>query len=319
MDNFALERFVGSSDWTEQTHKRIQQAARYSYPVLIFGPTGTGKKLIARAIHAHSERSSEPLIPFRCGRLPSRLEIQQLFGHATGTSPLARGAALGCLGAAQGGTLLLDEITEMDINLQSKLLRVLQERQVERLGSKKTLDLDVRVLATSNRDLSKAVQDHVFREDLYYRLAVFPISWKPLRERKLDILPLAYHCLMHHSRRAQVPTPSLSESASLKMEQYDWPGNIRELENCVERAMILTEQDVITLESLPRSIRTSDSSAEFVELPDDELSIKRHSRRLEETLIKRALEKTDGNRTHAAKLLEISHRTLLYKLKEYEL
>ncbi len=316
---YSFSNIIANSPGMKDIFENVRKVADYRTTVLLQGESGTGKELIARAIHYNSNRKNKAFIAINCGAIPENLLESELFGHKRGAFTDATRDKLGLFQEANGGTVLLDEIGELPVHLQVKLLRVLQENEIRPVGAAESIPIDVRIIAATLRDLEEDILDGRFRDDLYYRLNVLSLRIPALRERKEDIPLLVQHFIKENNERLGLPVYGIADDALETLKKHPWPGNIRELENCVERAMILTEKDVITLESLPRSISSSENSDDFVELPDDELSIKRHSRRLEETLIKRALEKTDGNRTHAAKLLEISHRTLLYKLKEYEL
>jgi two-component system response regulator FlrC len=218
--------------------------------VLISGESGTGKEVLARYIHQHSQRSGQPFIAINCAAIPENMLEAMLFGYEKGAFTGAYAATPGKFEQANGGTLLLDEITEMDISLQAKLLRVLQEQQVERLGGKKVIDLDVRIIATTNRELGDYVADGHFREDLYYRLSVFPLNWLPLRERKEDIKPLTQLLLKKHAGKMKKPVPKLNSEAEVKLLAHPWPGNVRELDNTVQRALILQQGMQITAEDL---------------------------------------------------------------------
>lgn len=218
--------------------------------VMITGPSGSGKEVLSRYVHDNSNRANGPFIAINCAAIPDTMLESTLFGYEKGAFTGAVQACPGKFEQAQGGTILLDEITEMDLNLQAKLLRVLQEKEVERLGGRKTIALDVRILATSNRDLKQAVQEHKFREDLYYRLNVFPLRWKPLRQRKLDIVPLARFFLQRYASENGRPIPELSSEACKRMEEYPWLGNVRELENVMQRAMILCDGQHVQVKDL---------------------------------------------------------------------
>ncbi len=218
--------------------------------VLISGESGTGKEVLARYIHQQSQRSGQPFVAINCAAIPENMLEAMLFGYEKGAFTGAYAATPGKFEQANGGTLLLDEITEMDISLQAKLLRVLQEQQVERLGGKKVIDLDVRIIATTNRELGDYVADGHFREDLYYRLSVFPLNWLPLRERKEDIKPLMQLLLQKHAGKMKKPVPKLNSEAEAKLLAHPWPGNVRELDNTVQRALILQQGMQITAEDL---------------------------------------------------------------------
>lgn len=221
------------------------RVAQSDASVMILGPSGSGKEVLARYIHQQSARASAPFIAINCAAIPDNMLESTLFGYEKGAFTGAIAACPGKFEQAQGGTLLLDEITEMPLNLQVKLLRVLQEREVERLGSRKTIKLDVRILATSNRELRQAVSEGIFREDLYYRLNVFPLSWPALQERAADIVPLALHLLQRHCIAQQRAWVRLSDAAAKRLTAHSWPGNVRELDNVMQRALILQQGAVI--------------------------------------------------------------------------
>jgi DNA-binding NtrC family response regulator len=237
-DHFALQRLVGESHWTERTRSRILQVSRYSYPVLISGPAGTGKQLVARAIHAHSPRSSQPLIPFHCGRLPAAQAQLQLFGHAAGASKLARHAALGCLGAAQGGTLLLHEVGDLDLDTQDRLLQVLMEKRSRPVGATRDRAADVRIIATTSRDLREAAEAGSFRLPLLYSLCAIRVKALPLSQRRADIAPLARHIVARVTLENGLPYRPLTPDALALLEAYLWPGNVSEMEQVLEQAVL---------------------------------------------------------------------------------
>jgi two-component system response regulator FlrC len=284
--------------------------------VMVMGPAGSGKEVISRYIHDHSPRKHKPFIAINCAALPENMLEATLFGYDKGAFTGAVQASPGKFEQAQGGTLLLDEITEMDLSLQAKILRVLQEKEVERLGSRKTIDLDVRVLATSNRDLQQAVQAGQFREDLYYRLNVFPLQWLPLAQRPGDIIPLAEHLIQKHISTG-MPAVKLNASARHKLTQHRWQGNVRELENVIQRALILCEGNVIDshdlmLESdtqiMPRQVVSIEQEDSNSALLGSELQHQEHQ------IILDTLEQCRGKRKDVAEKLGISPRTLRYKL-----
>ncbi|ROV61613.1 sigma-54-dependent Fis family transcriptional regulator [Vibrio ponticus] len=227
-----------------------EKVAKTDANVMILGPSGSGKEVMSRYIHNASNRKDGPFVAINCAAIPDNMLEATLFGYEKGAFTGAVQACPGKFEQAQGGTILLDEISEMDLSLQAKLLRVLQEREVERLGSRKSIKLDVRVLATSNRDLKQYVQEGNFREDLYYRLNVFPIAWPALCDRQGDIEPLAKHLIERHCQKQGLPVPALSEEATRKLLAYSWPGNVRELDNVVQRALILSENGSITGENI---------------------------------------------------------------------
>ena len=244
-----VEPVVGAAS-SKQLLTLCARVARTDASVMITGPSGSGKEVLARYIHQLSERSSGPFIAINCAAIPENMLESTLFGFEKGAFTGAINACPGKFEQAQHGTILLDEITEMDLNLQAKLLRVLQEREVERLGGRKTIKLDVRVLATSNRNLQQAVAAGEFREDLFYRLNVFPLSWPALCQRPDDIIPLAQHLLQRHCQHAARPLMQLSAAAQARLRAYSWPGNVRELDNVIQRALIIAQGDTLSADDI---------------------------------------------------------------------
>ncbi|NRA24384.1 MAG: sigma-54-dependent Fis family transcriptional regulator [Oleispira sp.] len=304
--------------------KRLFQVAKKvavtDSTVLISGESGTGKEVLARFIHQNSQRSGQPFVAINCAAIPENMLEAMLFGYEKGAFTGAYTATPGKFEQANGGTLLLDEITEMDISLQAKLLRVLQEQQVERLGGKKTIDLDVRIIATTNRDLADYVADGHFREDLYYRLSVFPLNWLPLRERQDDIKPLMQLLLQKHAEKMKKTVPQLNWEAQKKLLSHPWPGNVRELDNTVQRALILQQGNEITAEDLvltpvPKNRRFDvEEVSENIHIDlssDNALGSDLKQREIE--LIVQALNE-EPSRKDAAERLGISPRTLRYKV-----
>ncbi len=309
---------------------------------LIIGESGTGKEVLARYIHHHSDRAHKPFIAVNCAAIPENMLEAMLFGYEKGAYTGAHSSTPGKFEQANGGTLLLDEISEMDIGLQAKLLRVLQEREVERLGGRKTIPLDVRIIATSNRDMAAYVTEGKFREDLYYRLSVFPLQWKPLRQRKDDILPLAEKLLAKHVAKQKRPVVKLHQSACQALLSYPWPGNVRELDNIMQRALILQAGSIVHADDLGLSLldspETLPDSQTFVALPQVEIenqdqdtveipqALGDNLQEKEFEIIAQTLQEEHGIRKNTAKRLGISPRTLRYKLakmrengKEYQL
>jgi two-component system, NtrC family, response regulator AtoC len=297
----------------------IRKVCDYKTTVLILGESGTGKELIARALHYHGRRKKAPFVAINCGAIPHTLLETELFGHVRGAFTDATTDKAGLFEQADGGTLLLDEIGEMPLSLQVKLLRVLQEEEIRPVGSAAVKKVDVRVISATSKDPELEIAAGRFREDLFFRLNVFGIKLPPLRERTEDIPLLAEHFLAKYGERFGRRGVRLSSDALRLLVGYPWPGNVRELENCIERGLLLCEGDLFDVGSLPDNLRGKSGGGAAVGIPSDSLSIKRAEEALERELIRRALEKTGGNRTHASRLLEISHRSLLYKLKEYGL
>jgi two-component system response regulator AtoC len=307
---------LGKSEAIQKVFATIGKVAEYKTTVLIQGESGTGKELVARALHAGSARKDKPFVAVNCGAIPETLLESELFGHKKGAFTDAHADKKGLFAEADGGTLFLDEIGELPLSLQVKLLRVLQEGRIRPLGATRDHEVDVRVIAATVRDLRREVQENRFREDLYYRLNVLQLNVPPLRERRDDITLLVGHFVERNNGRLGTHIRDVDARARKLLLEYPWPGNVRELENTIERAVVLAEGEVITVADLPERMREP-SDPVAAALTNGELSIKKTARFMEETLIRKALERTGGNRTAASKLLEISHRALLYKIKDY--
>ena len=293
----------------------IERVAEPKTTVLITGESGTGKELVAKAIHDASPRRAAKLVAVNCAAIPANLLESELFGHVKGAFTDASRDRIGLFEEAHGGTLFLDEVAEIPVVLQAKLLRALQEGEVTPIGQSTPVKVDVRVIAATLRDLPAEIAAGRFREDLYYRLAVVPVALPPLRERGEDVPQLARFFLARHAQRHGRPEVVLTEDAVQALAAQPWPGNVRELENVLERVLVLADGPSVDAAFLS-SMMTMKPAAPPTPT-DTELSIKKATRELEADLIRRALGVTQGNRTNAAKLLEISHRALLYKMKEY--
>jgi two-component system response regulator AtoC len=312
----AFDELLGKSEPMKLLFATIAKAAPFKTTVLIMGESGVGKELVARALHRRSPRSAKPFVAVNCGAIPEALLESELFGHKRGAFTDALHDKRGLFEEAEGGTLFLDEVGELPLALQVKLLRVLQEGTFRRLGETQDRKSDVRVVAATVRDLASDVKAGRFREDLYYRLNVLALTLPPLRARREDIPLLIDHFVERYNARLGTKISGLEPAAAKLLYEYSWPGNVRELENTIERAMVLADGPVLRVADLPERIREP-ADPVAAELAKGDLSIKRTMRVIEEVLIRRALEKTRGNRTRAAELLEISHRALLYKIKEY--
>jgi two-component system response regulator AtoC len=297
----------------------IQTLCDFKTSVLVLGDSGTGKELIAKAIHYNRNRKKYPFVAINCGAIPENLLESELFGHTKGAFTDAVADKIGLFEQADKGTLFLDEIGEMPLTLQVKLLRVLQESEIRQIGSGKTRKVDVRVISATAKNLPTEVEAGRFREDLFYRLNVFSIKVPPLRDRSEDVPLLAEYFLGKYGERMGKKDVAISHDLMKILMNYQWPGNVRELENCIERGLILCDGAEIDADCMPDSMHNKISSESIAGILSDCLSIKKADAILEKELIRKALERTGGNRTHAAKLLEISHRALLYKLKEYGL
>ena len=300
----------------------VKKLADYKTTVLISGESGTGKELIAKALHYNGSRAHGSFVAVNCGAIPENLLESELFGHVKGAFTDAVRSKKGLFEEADGGTLFLDEIGELPLHLQVKLLRVLQEDEIMRVGDTKPIKVNVRIVAATVKDLPREVKERMFREDLFYRLNVLTIHLPPLRERPEDIPTLTGHFLEKYRKRHGVAVGVVTHESMNLLMDYHWPGNVRELENVVERCVLLSEGRAISASVLPSEIRermayVPSEKGQKVETIDGGFSIKMAARAMEEELIRKALEKVGGNRTRAAHLLEISHRTLLYKIKEY--
>jgi two-component system response regulator AtoC len=316
--------FRGSDSQSRQIYSLMANVGRSDAPVLIQGETGSGKEVLARDLHNHSPRSGRIFLKLNCAALPSELVESELFGHHRGAFTGAFQTRIGMFEAASGGTIFLDEIGDMDIRLQAKLLQVLQDREFQRIGGRETIKVDVRIMAATHRDLEKSIADRTFREDLYYRLNVINIHLPPLRERKQDIIPMAEHLM-----RAHAPGTAVSISPELRnaMILYGWPGNVRELENIVRKLVVLRDPDLIARELNAKTERrrvaaANQSSLEALEVASGEtkgirtLEEVQHARRQAETeAIRAALNTARWNRKQAAALLKTDYKALLYKMK----
>jgi two-component system response regulator AtoC len=312
-----FESILAKSKEMVEIFRTISKIADFKTTVLVTGESGTGKELVARAIHARSGRKTGPFVAINCGAIPENLLESELFGHRKGAFTDASSDRRGLFEEATGGTLFLDEIGELPQNLQVKLLRVLQEEHIRRLGDTRDIKVDVRIIAATHRDLTADVKAGRFREDLFYRIHVLAIHIPPLRERREDVSLLVDHFVTRNNARLGTNIRGVSNEARKLLLEYAWPGNVRELENTIERAMVLGETDLLDVTDLPERIRSALDPVQ-VQLASGELSIKKTSAAIEEILIRRALQKTKGNRTRAAELLQISHRALLYKIKDYK-
>ena len=313
-------RLVADGSAMKEVLRVVHKVAPTPTTVLIEGESGSGKELIARALHDLSPRAERPFVAVNCGAIPETLIESELFGHVKGAFTDARTARRGLFEEADGGTILLDEIGELPLPVQPALLRVLQQGEVRRVGDARSTRVDVRVLASTNRDLAAQVQSGRFREDLYYRLNVVQVRLPPLRERQEEIAALSERLLARHAERIGVEPRPLSGRAMELLQRYRWPGNVRELENALERALVLSEDEEIGPDALPEAVQRALAPEPVpASLDADDLSVKRAQRVLEADLIRRALARTQGNRTKAAELLDLSPRALLYKIRDYGL
>ncbi|WP_316364359.1 sigma-54 dependent transcriptional regulator [Candidatus Thiodiazotropha sp. CDECU1] len=327
----------GSSRATRRVNKMIEQVADSEATVLILGESGTGKEVVARKLHFHSVRRGKPFVPVNCGAIPADLLESELFGHEKGAFTGAISARQGRFEMAENGTLFLDEIGDMSMPMQVKLLRVLQERTFERVGSSKTMACNVRIIAATHRNLEEAIKNGDFREDLFYRLNVFPIEMPPLRDRVEDI-PVLVNDLIHRIENEKRGSVRLTPAAIAALSHYRWPGNVRELANLIERLAILHPYGVVDVSDLPDKFRPLGDLHEMTQLPqvtiegeepgttvnaprlpNDGLDLKAHLNSLEQSLIQQALDESDGIVAHAAKRLHMRRTTLVEKLRKYGL
>lgn len=316
---YSFENIVSKNESMLKLFEVVKKVASYKSTILITGESGTGKELVARALHYNSERSRRPFIPVNCGAIPENLLESELFGHAKGAFTDAIRTKKGLFEEADEGTLFLDEIGELPLQLQVKLLRVLQDGEIRRVGEGKPITVDVRIVAATAKELIREVSEGRFREDLFYRLNVFPVHIPPLRERKEDIPLLAAHFIKKYSQVVGKSITGIQPKALEVLMNYRWFGNVRELENTIERAIVLADGPQIEKENLPLEIQGFQEKVFLPPVTEEEYSIKKASKAMEIDLIQKALKKTKGNHTHAARILEISHRALLYKIKDYGL
>lgn len=319
-EQYRLEQFVGTSEPIRRVLEFVAKVADCDSTVLIHGESGTGKELVARMLHFNSEPKDRPLVPVNCGAIPENLLESELFGHEKGAFTGAAHTRIGRFESAHGGTIFLDEIGELSLGLQVKLLRVLQERSFERVGGTRTIDVDVRVVAATNQDLALAVQQKRFREDLYYRLNVIPVTIPPLRERRSDIPQLVNHFLKRMTRGKQTAMTVCSPEAMTRLMEYHWPGNIRELENMIERLVVLSRSGTIEVSDLPEHLQRRPASVDqteghFIAFSDQGVNLSRELEQLENRLIVGALRQANGITSKAAQLLNVNRTTLVEKLK----
>jgi transcriptional regulator with PAS, ATPase and Fis domain len=308
---------IGDHPLIQKIMQLTRKVAVTDATILIMGESGTGKELVARAVHALSSRADRPFIPVNCGAIPAELLESEMFGHERGAFTGAVGARAGMFQLANGGTIFLDEVGEMSGNLQVKLLRVLQDKEVRPVGADRSVKVDVRVIAASNKELAAEVDAGNFREDLFYRLQVIPIVMPPLRERRSDVPLLVRHFLEKHNHKRQGRPARISEEAMVYLWEYDWPGNVRELENLLERLVILSEDGHIAVDHLPPTIRSfiSEKKIPRATLGEEGLDLNTAVEEFENRLIEEALRRTKGNKQAAARLLGLKRTTLVAKLR----
>jgi len=319
---YKFENIVGTSDKMQKVFSLIDKVASTDSTVLIFGESGTGKELVARALHYNSPRAQNPFVPVNCGAIPEELLESELFGHEKGAFTGAFRTRIGRFELAGTGSIFLDEISEMSPNLQVKLLRIIQEREFERVGGVKSIKADVRIIAATNKVLEEEVAEGKFREDLYYRLNVIPINLPPLRERTEDIPLLIKHFLSKYSH-AKSGEPDFSKKAIAALMRYRWPGNVRELENLVERMVVLSEGPEIDVNDLPERIlsgaHVAPSNIPQIDLPESGIDLSTAVNEFERNIIVQALNKSNWVKNRAAKLLHVNRTTLVEKIKKQKL
>jgi two-component system response regulator PilR (NtrC family) len=317
---YQFGNLIGKSPRMQEVFSTIGRLGDSKATVLITGESGTGKELVAKAIHFNSNRKDQPFVTVNCGAIPQELMESELFGHVKGAFTGAVAAKQGLFEVADHGTLFLDEVSELPLHLQVKLLRVLEDPEIRPVGGVKAVRVDVRIVAATNRDMPKAVAERTFREDLFYRLNVISLHLPPLRDRREDIPLLVKHFLDKFAAAGSVPPKLVSSDFLSALERHPWPGNVRELENVIERAVTLEAEPVIRQESLPDSVRGSQVPDVLrVELPPDGLDLDALMERIERDLLTQALRRTDGIQSRAAQLLRTSFRSFRYRLQKYGL
>jgi len=318
-ENYGFYRMVGKSPAMQAVYEMAEKAGRYDTTVLITGESGTGKELIARGIHFNGQRAAQAFVPVNCGGIPETLLESELFGHVKGAFTGADKNKIGLFAEADGGTIFLDEIGELPLALQVKLLRVLQENEIRPVGDSKTRKMNVRVIAATAKKLEDEVKENRFREDLFYRLNVLRIHVPSLRDWAEDIPLLCRHFINLFNEKLDKRITGISPAAMGLLMKHAWPGNVRELENMIERAMVLAEASVLSPENFPAELENGAAVPVFIGRAFSGYSIKEAQKALEKELIVKALKETGGNRTQAARLLEISHPSLLSKIKAYKI
>ncbi|MBN1381528.1 MAG: sigma-54-dependent Fis family transcriptional regulator [Deltaproteobacteria bacterium] len=321
-DKYDFGKMIGYSDSMKKVFDTIEKVSNSDSTILIHGESGTGKELVARAIHFNSDRKNQPIIPVNCGAIPEELLESELFGHEKGAFTGAIRTRIGRFELAQGGTIFLDEIGDMSPALQVKMLRVIQEKEFERIGGIKTIHVDVRILAATNQNLDKAVTEKKFREDLYYRINVIPIHLPPLRERGPDIAILANHFLRQFNKLKKKSIGRILPEAMSFFIRYPWPGNVRELENLMEMLVVMKDGGDIEVGDLPPKLinqKIAELPSSYMELPDEGLNFNEMVSQFEKDMLLQALRKSDGVKNRAAKLLQLNRTTLVEKLKRFSL
>jgi DNA-binding NtrC family response regulator len=314
-EKYGFENIIGRSEALIAVLDMAGRAARTDSTVLIRAETGTGKELLARAIHFNSPRKNKPFVTINCGAIPKDLLESELFGHIKGSFTGATADKKGKLEIADSGTLFLDEIGEMPLKLQVKVLRLIQQGEIDKIGATQPINVDVRIVAATHRNLQAMIEDGAFREDLYYRLAVIPLSLPPLRDRADDIPELVEYFFLRAKAKVGRANAKLPPSLLKYFQNYRWPGNVRELENVIERIVVLSREDEITLADLPDFLRREHVSLDTLQLPLPPQGISLEA--VEKELIERALHKFNWNQTHTAKYLDISRKTLMYRMEKH--
>ncbi len=320
-EKYSFKNIISVSSKMQKVFERMQRICETNATVLIQGESGTGKELIVRAIHYHGQRRDKPLVAINCGAIPINLLESEFFGYEKGAFTDAKERKIGKFEHADGGTLFLDEVGELPLDAQVKLLRVLDERKINRIGGRESIPIDVRFIAATNKDLQEEVKKGTFRLDLFYRLNIFTITVPPVRERKEDIPLLVEHFIDKYNKQLGLKIKSISKSAMSNLQDYNLPGNVRDLENAVQSAMIVAQDEVIQSEDLPLRIRGYPELTDETDLKKTGLEeyTKQLSMKIEKELIIKALEKCHNNRTNTANLLKISRKTLFNKMKNYGL